>query len=81
VVTTGEELVVEDVAVVLLLFPPHPIRSIVTITRVREIPKTFFKLPPSSDVMFPMKNWDTGVNILTPFWTKSTSRNLKPVPT
>jgi len=45
VVTTGDELVV-----VLLPFPPHPMKSVATITRDREIPNTFFTFHPPSPV-------------------------------
>ena len=55
VVAADDTLVVADVAVVLLPFPPHPIRSIATITRVRDRPKTLFKFhsPFSIDLISP----------------------------
>ena len=78
VVIAGDELVVIEVLVVLLPFPPHPIRSAATITRVKEIPKIFFKFHPSYPAFgFPAGNWGhRGQDIVTPLGTKSTSPEL-----
>ena len=72
VVTAVDALVVADVAVLLLPFPPHPIRSIATITRVIEIPNTFFKFHPFPSVLdFPLEVGGTrSQDILTPLRIK-----------
>ena len=61
VVLTAEDELAEVVLVVVLVvsspFPPHPIRSAATITRVKEIPKIFFKFHPSYPAFgFPAEN-------------------------
>jgi len=73
VVAADDTLVVADIAVVLLPFPPHPIRSIATITRVREIPKILLKFHSSISCI-----WISGSfrapesRYCNTSWTKST---------